>query len=218
MTYEEIRNNETLNTYIHAAGDALLAMGYTEHSFAHVTQVAKKAGYLLETLGYPPRTAELARIAGYMHDIGNMVNRSGHSQTGAVMAFRLLSDLDFDPDEIAVIVSAVGNHDESSGFLVNPVAAAVILADKSDMRRSRVRTRDFADFDIHDRVNYSVTNADLTVDGGKRELLLALTIDTAYGSVMDYFEIFLHRMNFCRRAAETLGLEFRLSINGQRLL
>ena len=218
MTYEEIRNNETLNTYIQAAGDALLAMGYTEHSFAHVTQVAKKAGYLLEALGYPPRTAELARIAGYMHDIGNMVNRVGHSQSGAVMAFRLLSDLDFDPEEIAVIVSAVGNHDESGGFPVNPVAAAVILADKSDMRRSRVRTRDFADFDIHARVNYSVTDADLTVDGGKRELLLALTIDTAYGSVMDYFEIFLHRMHFCRRAAEVLGLEFRLSINGQRLI
>ena len=218
MTYEEIRKNETVNSYIRAAGDALVAMGYTEHSFAHVTMVAEKAGYILETLDYPARTVELARIAGYLHDIGNLVNRSGHSQTGAVMAFRLLGELGFDPEETALIVSAVGNHDESSGYPVNPVAAALILADKSDMRRSRVRNRDFSSFDIHDRVNYSVTKAALTVSDDRRELVLDLTIDTRFGSVMDYFEIFRHRMLFCRRAPEKLGLEFRLVINGQHLV
>ena len=218
MTYDEIRKYDRVNSCIRAAGEALQAMGDTEHGFAHVIQVAEKAGYILETLGYPPRTVELAKIAGYMHDIGNMVNRIGHSQTGGVLAFRILDELGFDPAETALIVSAIGNHDESSGYPVNPVAAALILADKSDMRRSRVRNRDYASFDIHDRVNYSVTGSSLTVSSDQRELILSLTIDTRYGSVMDYFEIFLQRMIFCRRAAEKLGTEFRLVINGQHLV
>ncbi len=218
MTYEELRRNETVNTYIQAAGNALLAMGYTEHSFAHVTQVAEKAGRILETLGYPAETVELARIAGYLHDVGNMINRVGHSQTGAAIALSLLTELGFPPADRALVVSAIGNHDESSGFPVNPVSAALILADKSDMRRSRVRNRDMSSFDIHDRVNYSVTRASLTVGEDRRAILLELDIDTRYGSVMDYFEIFLQRMIFCRRAAEVLGLQFRLTINGQSLI
>lgn len=218
MTYDELRRNETVNTYIQAAGDALLAMGYTEHSFAHVTQVAEKAGRILETLGYPAETVELARIAGYLHDVGNMINRVGHSQSGAVVALSLLTELGFPPADTALVVSAIGNHDESSGFPVNPVSAALILADKSDMRRSRVRNRDMSSFDIHDRVNYSVTRASLTVSEDRRVILLELDIDTRYGSVMDYFEIFLQRMIFCRRAAEVLGLQFRLTINGQSLI
>ena len=139
MTYEEIKKNEAINTYIRQADASLVALGYTEHSFAHVTLVAEKAGYILQTLGYPQRTVELAKIAGYLHDIGNLVNRVDHSQSGAVMAFRILDNLGFAPEEISIIVSAIGNHDEGTGVPVSPVAAALILADKSDVRRSRVR-------------------------------------------------------------------------------
>lgn len=156
MTYEEIRHDEAVNTYIRQADAALAALGFTEHSFAHVTLVAEKAGYILQTLGYPERTVELAKIAGYLHDIGNLINRVDHSQSGAIMAFRILDHLRFDPEEIAMIVSAIGNHDEGTGVPVSPVAAALILADKSDVRRNRVHNTDPATFDIHDRVNYSV--------------------------------------------------------------
>jgi len=218
MTYEQLRRSEEVNCYIRAAGDALLAMGYTEHSFAHVTAVAEKAGEILRALGYPERTVENARIAGYLHDVGNMVNRFGHSQSGAALALPLLRSLGASPEDTAQIVSAIGNHDEDTGVPVSPVAAALILADKSDMRRSRVRARDPADFDIHDRVNYSVTRASLSVDPEAAVILLELTIDTEYSSVADYFEIFLRRMNFCRRAARTLDTSFQLVINGQRML
>lgn len=156
LTFEEIRKNEEINTYITQADRSLAAMGYTEHSFAHVTKVADTAKYILETLGYPEREVELAKIAGYLHDIGNLINRSDHSQSGAVMAFRLLEKLGMEPAEIAVIVSAIGNHDEGTGVPVDELAAALILADKSDVRRTRVRNMDISRFDIHDRVNYSV--------------------------------------------------------------
>ena len=218
MTYEQIRQDPAIKTYISQADASLSALGFTEHSFAHVTAVAEKAGYILTTLGYPERLVELTKIAGYLHDIGNLVNRVNHSQSGAVMAFRILDNLGMPPEDIAVIVSAIGNHDEGTGVPVNAPAAALILADKSDVRRSRVRNTDLSRFDIHDRVNYSVTSSELTLCDGNRTILLSLSIDTAISPVMDYFEIFLGRMSMCRRAAEKLGLTFRLNINGQSLI
>ena len=218
MTYEEIKNNEEINSYIRQADASLVALGFTEHSFAHVTLVAEKAGYILEALGYPARTVELAKIAGYLHDIGNLVNRIDHSQSGAVMAFRILDHMGFTPAEIGVIVSAIGNHDEGTGVPVSPVAAALILADKSDVRRNRVRNQDTSTFDIHDRVNYSVTKAELKINEAHTLIKLKLTVDTHYGSVMEYFEICMQRMILCRKAAEKLGLQFKLMINEQQLI
>lgn len=218
MTYDEIRTYEPIRIYIREADRILLSLGYTEHSFAHVTAVAKKAGDILHALGFPPRTVELARIAGFLHDIGNLVNRIEHSQSGAIMAFGMLSALGFEAEEIAVITTAIGNHDEGTGVPVDPVAAALILADKSDVRRTRVRNTDFSTFDIHDRVNYSVLGAELTVDSAQKEISLRLAVDTSISSVMDYFEIFLSRMILCRKAAEKLTLRFRLLINEQPLL
>ncbi len=218
LTYEEIIRNDAIKTYITRADESLGALGFTEHSFAHVIHVAEMAGYILHTLGYDERTVELAKIAGYLHDIGNLVNRKDHSQSGAVMAWSILSDMGCDPAEMATIVTAIGNHDEGTGVPVNAVAAAMILADKADVRRSRVRNKDFATFDIHDRVNYSVINASLKINEARTLVKLDLTVDTAYGSVMDYFEIFMLRMILCRKAAEKLGLQFNLIINNQPLM
>ncbi len=218
MTYNEIRKNNDIRNYIKAADSSLAALGFTEHSFAHVTAVAEKAGYILQTIGYSERTVELVKIAGYLHDIGNLVNRIDHSQSGAVMAFRILDNLGFDSEENADIVTAIGNHDEGTGVPVSELAAALILADKSDVRRNRVRNEDISTFDIHDRVNYSVTSANLQISDDKTKIELRLTIDTEYGSVMDYFEIFMGRMILCRKAAEKLGLQFKLIINNQQLL
>ena len=218
MTYEKIKKDQGINTYITHADAALGVLGYTEHSFAHVTKVAQTAGQLLETLHYPQRMVELAKIAGYMHDIGNVINRSEHSQSGAVMAFRLLDKMGFDPEEIAVIVSAIGNHDEGTGVPVSAVAAALILADKSDVRRSRVRSKQIDTFDIHDRVNYSVTHAQLDINAEQTQVTLKLTVDTQFSPVMDYFEIFMSRMILCRKAAKALNLEFKLMINEQSML
>jgi hypothetical protein len=218
VSFQQIKQNDTINTYITKADESLLALGYTEHSFAHVTRVAETAGYILETLGYPDHDVELVKIAGYLHDIGNLVNRSAHSQSGAIMAFRILSNLDFPPEDIATIVTAIGNHDEGTGVPVNGVAAALILADKSDVRRSRVRNQDSASFDIHDRVNYSVKKSVLKINETHTIIKLKLTVDTHYGSVMDYFEIFMNRMILCRKAAEKLGMQFKLMINEQPLI
>ena len=218
ITYETIKQNAAIRTYIERADDSLKALGYTEHSFAHVCKAAEIAGGLLSSLGYDARTVELAKIAGYMHDIGNLVNRTDHSQSGAVMAFRILDNLGMDADEIATVVSAIGNHDEGTGVPVNAVAAALILADKADVRRSRVRNFDDVAIDIHDRVNYSVTSSELKLNDSNTVLTLALQVDTHYSSVMEYFEIFLERMLLCRRATDKLGVAFRLNINGQSLL
>lgn len=218
MTYQDIKNNDEINTYIRQADQSLSALGYTEHSFAHVTLVAEKAGYILSTLGYPDRTVELVKIAGYLHDIGNLVNREDHSQSGAIMAFRILDHLGFPPDEIGQIITAIGNHDEGTGVPVSELAAALILADKSDVRRNRVRNQDVSAFDIHDRVNYSVTRSELKINEAHTLIKLKLSIDTHYSSVMDYFEIFLQRMVLCRKAAEKLGLQFKLMINEQQLI
>lgn len=218
MTYENVKNNPAIRTYIQRADESLATLGFTEHSFAHVTSVAETAGYILETLGYPEREIELVKIAGFLHDIGNLVNRVDHSQSGAVMAFRILNSLNFDPDEIATIVTAIGNHDEGTGVPVNAVAAALILADKSDVRRSRVRNPDPTKFDIHDRVNYSVKKSQIKINEEHTLIKLKLSVETKYGSVMDYFEIFMQRMILCRKAAEKLGLQFKLMINEQQLI
>ena len=217
MTYEAVKNNQTIKTYIQRADESLVALGYTEHSFAHVTKVAETAGYILETLGYPEHDVELVKIAGYLHDIGNLVNRIDHSQTGAVMAFRILDQMGFSAEDIATVTTAIGNHDEGTGVAVNAVAAALILADKSDVRRSRVRNSDIPSFDIHDRVNYSVQKSSLVINEVHTLIELRLMIDTNYGTVMDYFEIFLNRMILCRKAAERVGLQFRLMINNQQI-
>lgn len=218
MTFEEIKKSEIINSYIRGADKSLAALGYTEHSFAHCTLVAERAGYILKTLGYDAHSIELGKIAGYLHDIGNVVNRVDHSLSGALMAFRLLDHYGFAPDDIALIVSAIGNHDEGTGVPVGPVAAALILADKSDVRRNRVRNVDESNFDIHDRVNYSVTKTELKINSAKTIIKLKLSVDTRYGSVMEYFEIFLNRMILCRKAAEKLGLQFKLIINEQQLV
>ncbi len=218
IKYEDIRNNSAIKTYIVTADESLNALGYTEHSFAHVTRVSADATYILKTLGYDEHTVELAAIAGYMHDIGNLVNRKDHSQSGALMAFRILDRLGMPPEDIAVIVSAIGNHDEGTGVPVNPASAALIIADKSDVRRSRVRNTDMAKFDIHDKVNYSVTSSKLTVNEDKTSITLSLEIDTGISSIMNYFEIFLDRMLLCNKAAESLGLAFKLTINRQQFI
>ena len=218
MTYKEIQNVSSIRTYITQADASLRALGFTEHSFTHVMRVAETAAYILETLGHPERTVELAKIAGYLHDIGNLVNRADHSQSGAVMAFRILDNLHFEAEDIALITTAIGNHDEGTGVPVNELAAALILADKSDVRRSRVRNKDIASFDIHDRVNYSVEKSELRINPEHTQVLLKLTVDPTFGSVMDYFEIFMGRMILCRKAAERLGLQFKLMINDQPLI
>ena len=218
VTFKDIKNNNAVSTYIRKADESLVELGFTEHSFAHVTRVAQTAKYILETLGYSEREVELAQIAGYLHDIGNLVNRTEHSQSGAVMAFTILNEMNMDPGEIATITTAIGNHDEGTGVAVNPIAAALILADKSDVRRSRVRNKNISTFDIHDRVNYSVESSMLKINEEHTLIKLKLVVDTHYGSVMDYFQIFLNRMIMCRNAAEKLGLHFRLIINEQQLM
>lgn len=218
MTYEQVKQDEAVRVYIDQADASLKALGFTEHSFQHVTRVAQTAGWILETLGYPDRTVELVKIAGYLHDIGNVVNRVDHSQSGAVMAFRILDRMNFPPEEIAAIVTAIGNHDEGTGQPVSAFAAALILADKSDVRRSRVRDKATVALDIHDRVNYSVTDCHLEFDEQRTSIRLILTVDTELGSVMEYLEIFMKRMLLCQKAAQALGLTFHLVINGQLLV
>ena len=218
LTYEDIQNDPAIRTYIAQADKTLITMGFTEHSFAHVTKTATLAHDILIQLGYPEREAELARIAGFMHDIGNIVNRKDHAQSGAIMAFQILERMGMSPEEISVVVTAIGNHDESTAVPVSPVAAALILADKSDVRRSRVRNRDIPSFDIHDRVNYAAVEASLHLDADKKVITLDLTIDTQICSVMNYFEIFLGRMLLCRRAADFLSLHFKLVINGMDIM
>ncbi len=217
ISYEEIRKDERINEYIRKADESLVALGFTEHSFTHVTRVAENAHKILIELGYSEREAELAQIASYLHDIGNIVNRIDHAQSGAVMAFRILDNMGVDAEDIATIITAIGNHDESTAFPVNPIAAALIIADKTDVRSSRVRNQDFSTFDIHDRVNYSVKTSKLKVEKDHC-IELVITIDTNICAVMDYFEIFLNRMILCRKAAEKLGTKFQLIINKQRIM
>ncbi len=218
ITFETVKNNDDIRTYITQADQTLNTLGFTEHSFAHVTKVAMKASEILTDLGYSSHEAELAKIAGFIHDIGNVVNRDDHAQSGAVMAFILLDKLGMPAADISQIVCAIGNHDEHTSSPSSPIAAALVLADKSDVRRTRVRNRDVATFDIHDRVNYAVTQADLFFNSDRTAIILKLTIDTEISAVIEYFEIFLGRMVLCRKAAQTLGIRFELLINGSQIL
>ena len=218
ITYNEIKKNESINTYIQKADESLRALGYTEHSFAHVEKAAHNAAMILETLNYPPRQVELAKIAGFLHDIGNVINRNDHAQSGAVMAFRLLDRLEMPVDEICSIISAIGNHDEGTAQPVDAISAALIIADKTDVRRSRVRNTDFMTFDIHDRVNYAVEYSNLHFSEDKKSLVLDLTIDKEISSVLEYFEIFMERMLLSKRSALFFDKKFKMYINGSSIL
>ena len=218
ITYETIKQNTAIRTYIERADDSLKVLGYTEHSFAHVCRAAETAGGLLAALGYDARTIELAKIAGYLHDIGNGVNRVDHAHSGAILAYNILKDMGMDIKDRMEIMSAIGNHDEATGTAVSDISAALILADKSDVHRDRVVNTNMSTFDIHDRVNYSVKKSALMINNEKTIVNLELNVDTQFGSVMDYFEIFMARMILCRKAAERLGLQFKLMINEQPLI
>ena len=223
LIFDVIKNDEKVRAYITAGNRALEALGYTDHSFPHVYKTAKTAAGLLSDLGYGKRDMELAEIAGLLHDVGNVINRDSHALTGGVLAESILSKYDMPPDEIASIITAIGNHDEETGRPVNVIAAALILADKSDVRRSRVTESDMDKIlaDIHDRVNYAVTDGDISIradDGVAKKIVLDLHIDTSVCSVMDYFEIFLTRMLMCRRAAAYLGSRFELIINDLKVM
>lgn len=217
ITYEEIRENDEINNYIAEADKSLASMGFTDHSFAHVTKCAKVVKDILSTFGYSQREIRLGQIAAYMHDIGNGINRVCHGQNGALMAFNILTRLEMDPKDISLIIAAIGNHDESAAYPVNSIAAALIIADKTDVRRTRVRKN--ADFtSIHTKVNYSVIGQELDINKEARSITLKLTIDTTITDIMDYFEIFLERMKLCKLAASKLNLRFKLVINGLELI
>ena len=218
ITFSDIKNDERIKTFIARADASLLALGYTEHSFAHVGMVSSNAAYILEMLGYSEHEVELVRIASYLHDIGNLVNRIDHAQSGAFLAFELLRARNFPVDEVIKVTTAIGHHDEKTAAAVTPIAAALILADKSDVRTSRVRNKKTVSTDIHDRVNYAVSNSKLDINAEKKMICLTLKIDTLVCAVMDYFEIFLERMVLCKKSAEFLGCDFELIINDTRLL
>lgn len=215
---DDVRKLPMVQAFIASGNKNLGAMGYTEHSFRHADLVSSIASNILERLDYPPRDCELVAIAGYLHDIGNAITRYNHGQSGAYLALKILQDLEMPWEEIALIMGAIGNHEEEYGQPVNNIAAALILADKSDVHTSRVRNPDFANFDIHDRVNFAVKHSFLRVDSSRRTITLELKIDTEVSGVMEYFEIFLTRMVMCRRAAAALDSSFSLVINETKLL
>ena len=217
LTLEDVQHDGVVSAYITQADRVMDGLGFTEHGFRHANLTAKIAFNVMTRLGFPERDCSLAAIGGYLHDIGNAISRWGHGQTGAVLVHRLLEER-LEPTELAVVMAAVGNHEEDDGMGAGPVAAAVILADKSDVHRSRVRKSAQIDFDIHDRVNYAAEQSFLRVDSAARTVTLELRIDTAISHVMEYFEIFLGRMIMCRRAAEQLDCSFHLDINGASLL
>ena len=218
ITLKDIKENQELDSLIRGAQKQLNAIGYTEHGHRHISIVSKRAGDILEKLGYPERTVELARIAGYMHDIGNCVNRVDHAHSGAIMAYNILKEMKMPVDERTEIMMAIGNHDENTGTAVSDISAALILADKSDVHRDRVVNKNLSTFDIHDRVNYAVTNAELEIDEKERKIILNLTIDTNICPVLDYFEIFMQRTMMSKYAAKYLKVWFELVINGTKLL
>lgn len=218
LTYQEIKANQEVNQYITMGNEMLGVLGYTDHSQKHAVIVAERAAQLLETLGYSPKELELCRIAGYMHDIGNCVNRTDHAHSGAIMAMQILRSLGMDAEDIAVIIAAIGNHDEKTGTAVNAVSAAVILADKTDVRRDRVRNKKKSTFDVHDRVNYAVLSSELTANTEKKTICLNLELDEEKCSILDYFEIFTERMLMCRRASEMLGMHFKFTVNEHKVL
>jgi uncharacterized protein len=216
--FDDIHKNEEINTYIRRSNDVLGAIGYTEHGFAHCKRTADISARILRKLGYDERTCELAQIAGYMHDIGNVVNRVSHAQSSALMSYEILLRLGFSPEETALVISAIGHHDEKTAAAVSPIAAALILADKSDVRRTRVRDKETVLTDIHDRVNFAVRKSELKIVKEEKLITLSLEIDTEICPVMEYFEIFLDRMVLCKKAAYFLDYNFELTINDTRLL
>lgn len=218
VTINEIKNNLEIRALLEAADRQLVVNGYTEHAFRHIGIVSKKAGEILEKLGYSEREIELAKIAGFLHDIGNAINRTDHPHTGAILAYNILSKIGMDINDTVEVILAIGHHDENTGNAVSAISAAVILADKSDVHRERVRNTDLSKFEIHDRVNYAVAKSSLIIDAEYKKIVLDLTIDTEICPVMDYFEIFLYRMTMNRKAASFLGLTFQLVVNNTRLL
>jgi HD superfamily phosphodiesterase len=218
ITLDDVKKNKEIETFLEISEKQLKVQGYTEHSFRHVGRVAMVAGNILKHLGYSEREVELVKIAGYVHDIGNAVNRVDHAHSGAILAYSILTKMGMEYDEAAEIMLAIGHHDENTGTAVSNISSALILADKSDVHRSRVNNTDFATFDIHDRVNYAVESSFVRVDKEAKTAELELHIDTRICPLMDYFEIFLARMTMSRRAADFLGLNFQLLINGTRLL
>ena len=218
ITLKDIKENKELDALIRGAQKQLNAIGYTEHGHRHISIVSKRAGDILEKLGYPERTVELTRIAGYMHDIGNCVNRVDHAHTGAILAYNILKEMGMPIEEITEIMMAIGNHDENTGTAVSDISAALILADKSDVHRNRVRNRDIVTFDKHDKVNYAVTNADFIMNKEQRKATLDITIDNTICPVLDYFDIFMERTKMSKYAAKYLNIWFELIINGTKLL
>jgi len=218
MTYAEIRNNEEVCALLDRGNQNLGVLGFTDHSEAHCLLVAERAAYILRKLGYPDHIEELARIAGFMHDIGNAINRTHHAELGALLANDILKQTDMPMADRIAVIAAIGQHDESTGRSMDPISAALILADKTDVRRNRVRTKDEAHFDIHDRVNYAVTGTSVKVDPEKKTIALNLQVDDSICTMYEYFDIFLTRMLMCRGAAEMLGCQFRLTVNGGKVL
>ena len=218
MNYKEIRKNKEVLAYLKKGNDNLGVFGFTDHSEVHCAMVAERAGMILKKLGYSEHDVEVAKIAGFMHDIGNAVNRKNHGEYGALLADRILEKMNMELEDRVTIVSAIGTHDESTGGAKDAISAALILADKTDVRRNRVRPKEISSFDIHDRVNYAVTEAKLKVNPEKKVITLDLQIDENICSMLEYFEIFLQRMLMCRRAAEMLGVKFKLTANGSKIV
>ncbi len=218
ITLEDIKENPEVQQLILSSQEELNALGYTEHSFRHIGIVSKRAGAVLEILGYEPERVELAKIAGFLHDIGNCVNRNDHAHTGAILAYQILKDMGMDAKHRTEIMMAIGNHDEKTGTAVSDISAALILADKSDVHRSRVMNTNLSTFDKHDKVNYAVTNSNFTISKENRKVILDLTIDTEISPVLDYFEIFMDRTMMSKHAAKFLNIWFELIINDTKLL
>jgi len=214
---DAVREHPQVAQFLAHADSYLAVLGYTEHGTRHASLVAHIAHNVLERLGYPDDTSQLAAVAGYLHDLGNFITRESHAQSAALLAYQILRDLEYDPADCATVMGAIGNHDEQLGKVIDPVSAALILADKSDVHRSRVRDPATTDIDIHDRVNFAAERSFLKVDAEKKEITLELVIDTAISGVMEYFEIFLSRMIMCRRAAERLDCSFQMAINELRI-
>ena len=218
ITLDDVKNNLEVRELVEGAQQQLDALGYTEHSVRHISIVSKRAGDILQSLRYDEKTVELARIAGYLHDVGNCINRVDHAHTGAILAYNILKEMGMPLEDCVQVLMAIGNHDENTGNSVSNISAALILADKSDVHRSRVRNQNLASFDIHDKVNYAVTSSELSIDKENRKIILDLTIDTNICPVLDYFEIFMDRTMMSKYAAKYLNIWFELIINGTRLL
>ncbi len=218
MKYSDLKENKEIKALIEKGNSNLGVLGYTDHSQAHAALVANRAADILKKLGYKKSRIELAKMAGYMHDIGNAINRSHHAEYGAILAYDILKKTDLDEKDRLTIVSAISHHDESTGVALDDVSAALIIADKTDVRRNRVREKPKASFDVHDRVNYAVTKSDLEILPEKKLIVLSLEIDEKICTMYEYFEIFLGRMMMCRKASEILGVKFRLQVNENKVL